>query len=51
MIIVKWGGRQYRVTTEHTSSGSTPNLANFTLFIDGLDFKGDWTTCNLLQTK
>ena len=44
--IVKYGGRQYRVTTEHTSAaGGDPNidLANFTLFSEGLAFKGDFT--------
>jgi hypothetical protein len=47
--IVKYGGRQYRCTTEHTSAAKVGspatavlNTSNFTLFIDGLDFKGDW---------
>ncbi len=45
--IVKYGGRQYRVTTEHTSASggdSTIDLANFTLFSEGVAFLGDWTT-------
>ena len=43
--IVKYGGRQYRVTTEHTSAaGGDPNidLTKFTLFSEGLAFKGDF---------
>ena len=45
--IVKYGGRQYRCTTEHTSASvvggvAIANLSKFTLFVDGLDFKGDW---------
>ena len=45
--LVKYGGRTYRVTTEHTSaSGGDINidLANFTLYSEGLAFIGDWTT-------
>ncbi len=44
--IVKYGGRQYRVTTEYTSAaGGDPNidLTKFTLFSEGLAFKGDFT--------
>src|SRR6056300_30502 len=39
--VVKYGGRQYRITTQHTSSG-TLNTGNAQLYTDGLDFKGDW---------
>ena len=45
--LVKYGGRTYRVTTEHTSaSGGDVNidLANFTLYSEGLAFRGDWAT-------
>ena len=45
--IVKYGGRQYRCTTEHTSASTSGgvailNTSNFSVFVDGLDFKGDW---------
>ena len=43
--IVKYGGRQYRCTTEYTSAaGGDPNidLTKFTLFSEGLAFKGDF---------
>ena len=43
--LVKYGGRTYRVTTEHTSaSGGDVNvdLAKFTLYSEGLAFRGDW---------
>ena len=45
--IVKYGGRQYRVSTEHTSaSGGDPNidLSKFTLYQEGLAFRGNWAT-------
>ena len=45
--IVKYGGRQYRVITEHTSASggdSTIDLANFTLYSEGVAFRGDWAT-------
>jgi len=45
--IVKYGGRQYRCTTEHTSASTSGgvailNTSNFSVFVDGLEFKGDW---------
>ena len=45
--IVKYGGRQYRVTTEHTSASggdANINLSNFTLYSEGLAFRGNWAT-------
>jgi hypothetical protein len=45
--LVKYGGRTYRVTTEHTSASggdANINLANFTLYSEGLAFRGDWAT-------
>jgi hypothetical protein len=44
--LVKYGGRTYRVTTEHTSASggdANINLANFTLYSEGVSFQGDWT--------
>ena len=46
--VVKYGGRQYRCTTQHTSS-STLNTGNFQLYTDGLDFKGDWAGSTLYK--
>jgi len=43
--LVKYGGRTYRVITEHTSaSGGDINivLGNFSLYSEGLAFRGDW---------
>ena len=43
--LVKYGGRTYRVTTEHTSAaGGDINivLGNFSLYSEGLAFRGDW---------
>jgi hypothetical protein len=45
--LVKYGGRTYRVTTEHTSAAggdANINLSNFTLYSEGLAFRGDWAT-------
>ena len=45
--LVKYGGRTYRVTTEHTSAAGGDiniDLANFTLYSEGLAFRGDWAT-------
>ena len=47
MTLVKYGGRTYRVTTEHTSGiggDANINLSNFTLYSEGLAFRGDWAT-------
>jgi hypothetical protein len=44
--LIKYGGRTYRCTTEHTSaSGGDINivLGNFTIYSEGLAFKGDFT--------
>ena len=43
--LVKYGGRTYRVSTEHTSAaGGDANivLGNFTLYSEGLAFRGDY---------
>ena len=43
--LVKYGGRTYRVSTEHTSAAGGDiniDLANFTLYREGLAFRGDW---------
>ena len=41
--VVKYGGRQQRCTTQHTSASSGGlETAKFELYTDGLDFKGDW---------
>ena len=41
--LVKYGQRQYRCTTAHTSSSTVLNESNFELYQDGVDYKGDWT--------
>ena len=43
--LVKYGGRTYRVSTEHTSAAGGDiniDLANFTLYSEGLAYRGDW---------
>src|SRR6056300_697114 len=48
--VVKYGGRQYRCTTQHTSASSGGlNTGNFELYTDGLDFKGDWAGSTLYK--
>jgi len=47
--LVKYGQRQYRCTTAHTSASTVGGVAilngsNFELYQDGVDYKGDWTT-------
>jgi len=44
---VKYGARQYRCTTQHTSAAAVSgvailNTANFQLYIDATDYKGDY---------
>jgi len=47
--IVKYGARLYICSTVHTSAGTTDegleaDLGNWTVYAEGLDWKGDWTT-------
>jgi len=47
--IVRYGGRLYICKTKHTSAedsttGLEPDLANWEIFAEGLDWKGDWAT-------
>ena len=56
--IVKYGGRQYRCTTEHTSAAKVGspqtavlNTSNFSLFVDGLDFRGDWAASSYYKVN
>jgi len=47
--IVKYGARLYICSTVHTSAGTTgegleADLGNWTVYAEGLDWKGDWTT-------
>ena len=42
--VVKYGGRQQRCTTQHTSASSGGlDTSKFELYTDGLDFKGNFT--------
>jgi hypothetical protein len=46
--LVKYGQRQYRCTTAHTSASTVGGVAilngsNFELYIEAIDYKGDWT--------
>jgi hypothetical protein len=40
--LVKYGQRQYRTTTAHTSSSTVLDESKFELYMDGVDYKGDW---------
>jgi len=47
--VVKYGARQYRCTTQHTSAAAVSgvailNAANFELYIDATDYKGAYAT-------
>ena len=47
--VVKYGARQYRCTTQHTSAAAVSgvailNTANFELYIDATDYKGAYAT-------
>jgi hypothetical protein len=47
--IVRYGGRLYICKIKHTSAedsttGLEPDLANWEIFAEGLDWKGDWAT-------
>ena len=46
--LVKYGARQYSCTTAHTSASTVGGVAiingsNFELYIEAIDYKGDWT--------
>src|SRR5210317_2103849 len=45
--LVKYGQRQYRCTTAHTSASTVGgvailNTSNFELYLEAIDYKGDW---------
>src|SRR5210317_377966 len=45
--LVKYGARQYRCTTAHTSASTVGGVAilngsNFELYLEAIDYKGDW---------
>ena len=40
--LVKYGQRQYRTTTAHTSSSTVLDASKFELYQDQVDYKGDW---------
>jgi len=40
--LVSYGGKNYRVTTAHTSSSAVLNQSNFEQYNDGLTFRGDY---------
>jgi hypothetical protein len=47
--VVKYGARQFRCTTQHTSAATVGgvailNASNFELYIDATDYKGTYTT-------
>tara|TARA_B100001109_G_scaffold239841_1_gene222659 strand:- start:1333 stop:5997 length:4665 start_codon:yes stop_codon:yes gene_type:complete len=42
--LVKYGGKQYRCTTAHTSSSTVLNQSNFEALVDGLTFTGDYAS-------
>jgi hypothetical protein len=47
--VVKYGARQFRCTTQHTSAAAVSgvailNASNFELYIDATDYKGTYTT-------
>ena len=41
--LVKYGQRQYRCTTAHTSTSTVLDVTKFELYLEALDYKGDWT--------
>ena len=40
--LVKYGQRKYRCTTAHTSSSTVLDTSKFELYLDGVDYKGDY---------
>jgi hypothetical protein len=54
--LVKYGARQYRCTTAHTSASTVGGVAiingsNFELYIEAIDYKGNWTTSTYYKVK
>jgi hypothetical protein len=54
--LVKYGARQYRCTTAHTSASTVGGVAilngsNFELYIEAIDYKGDWTGSTYYKVK
>ena len=42
--LVKYGQRQYRCTTAHTSSSTVLDTSKFELYLEALDYKGNYAT-------
>jgi len=42
--LVSYGGKQYRVTTAHTSSSAVLDQSNFEQYSDGITFRGDYNS-------
>ena len=42
--LVKYGQRQYRCTTAHTSASTVLDTSKFELYLEALDYKGDYAT-------
>ena len=42
--LVSYGGKQYRVTTAHTSSSAVLDQSNFEQYSDGITFRGDYAS-------
>src|SRR6056300_521920 len=54
--LVKYGARQYRCTTAHTSASTVGGVAilngsNFELYIEAIDYKGDWQANTYYKIK
>tara|TARA_Y100000310_G_scaffold341824_1_gene442313 strand:+ start:756 stop:4397 length:3642 start_codon:yes stop_codon:yes gene_type:complete len=47
--IVKWGGNQYRCSTQHTASTSL-DYTKFQLYLEGLQFEDSWSGATLYQS-
>ena len=47
--IVKFGSQQYRCTTQHTSSGTSLNTANFVVWNEGIQFENTWSSAIYYQ--
>ena len=42
--LVTYGGKQYRCTTQYTSSGTVLDFSKFEQYSDGIDFRGDYAS-------
>jgi hypothetical protein len=54
--LVKYGARHYRCITAHTSASTVGGVAiingsNFELYIEAIDYKGNWTTSTYYKVK